>query len=461
HWFLDQGMPEPHRFAQAVVLRIPANADVDALRRAWQALTDHHDALRTRLDRAADGWHQRITTPGDGMFTWTTDAAVTGPQREPALAALGRKLLNQLHLADGPLVALGFLPDADGQSSRLLAVIHHIAVDGVSWRILLEDLDTAYRQVTAGVPVQLPPKTSPYPAWARQLGELAATEALAEEAQWWINHAPSRTVLLPVDRPHGTNDRSTECHLTVQLGRESTDRLVGPAHQAYRTQINDLLLAALARTLTDWAGESGVVVDVEGHGREDVGGQLDLSRTVGWFTSLFPVALTAVADEPLPDTIKRTKELLRQLPRRGTSYGVARWLGPSPVADALAAFPAAQCSFNYLGQFEQSVSGGLFTPSGEGIDTSPEQGPRPYLLTFDAFVRQGRFHLSIGYGADNHRPETIQTVADRYISVLEEMVDHCVDPAAHGSTPSDFPLAGLNQDQLDSVLARIAAGESP
>jgi non-ribosomal peptide synthase protein (TIGR01720 family) len=232
-------------------------------------------------------------------------------------------------------------------------------------------------------------------------------------------------------------------------------------HRAYRTQINDVLLAALAHALCGWSGQPTVLVDLEGHGREVVDDGLDPARTVGWFTSLFPVPLRADPGGRLASTLTAVKEQLRRLPRRGLAYGVARWLGPPPLADELATLPAAECSFNYLGQ--------LGSPSGVVADprafapvpgpTGPAHAPdglRPYVLTFDAAVQDGRFQLSVGYSTNLHAAATVSALANRYVMTLQALVTQCLDHDVPQATPSDFPLAGLDQAQLDALLARMS-----
>ncbi|WP_204015058.1 non-ribosomal peptide synthetase [Virgisporangium aurantiacum] len=463
HWFLARDLPEPDHFNQAVLLSAPADVDVALLSTAWQALIDHHDALRLRLSRHPDrGWIQSYSDDRGGIEVDTTDVP-TGSDLGAALSLVGERAHSGMDLEHGPLLRLGLVRDRDRRCVRHLVAIHHFAVDAVSWQFLIEDLATAYRQLEAGQPIRLPAKTSSYQEWARYLVEYARGPELLREAAYWLDSMPRRPRALPVDNPAGSNTWATEARVTVTLDPESTSQLTGPVHRTYSTQMNDLLLTALARTLADWTGQTDVLVDLEGHGREVGEGSPDPARTVGWFTSLFPVSLRVQPAAPLADSLVDVKEQLRRLPRRGLPYGVARWLGPSELADELAARPMAECSFNYVGQLGPAGAVAAEPPPFSVVPgpTGPvhgTRGPRPYTLTFDAAVQGGRFHLTIGYSTDVHAVSTVSALADRYLATLRALITLCLDTGTPQATPSDFPLAGLDQAQLNALLARMTRG---
>jgi hypothetical protein len=263
------------------------------------------------------------------------------------------------------------------QSSRLLILIHHLAVDGVAWRILLEDLMTAYQQVRRGENAQLPPKTTSFRDWAQKLAAYARTAELKQELGYWLAPARVKTPRLLMDYPVGpeANTEASARVVSVSLTAEETQALLHEVPTAYRTQINDLLLTALAQSFSQWTESRTLLVDLEGHGREAIFDDVDLSRTVGWFTTIFPALLNLEAWEP-GEALKSIKEQLRAIPNRGVGYGLLRYLsGDEEIAARLRQSPQAEVSFNYLGQFDQLLpEGALFGPATESV--GPARSPR-------------------------------------------------------------------------------------
>ncbi|MGQ9371958.1 amino acid adenylation domain-containing protein, partial [Azospirillum sp. A39] len=444
-WFFEQPMAERRRWNQAVLLRPRAAVDRPALAAALTALTARHDALRLRFRRDAGGvWRQAYAPSQDDGVLWQRDAADEG-----AFARHVDDAHASLDLAEGPLLRALLLRRADGEE-RLLLVIHHLVVDGVSWRILLEDLAAAYAHALAGAAPRLPPRTSSLQEWAARLATLAA--ARAGELGWWEERLAPGGVALPADDPGGACRVADAARFGVTLGREETRALLQEVPAAYRTRIDEVLLTALARTLCRWAGGEAVIVQTEGHGREEaLAPDLDLSRTVGWFTSLYPVRLAPGPLEDLRGSLLAVKEQWRAVPDRGVGYGLLRHL--APAGDRLAALPAAEITFNYLGQFDQGFPADApFVPapepSGEG---QAADAPLLTPLTLDAQVHDGRLRLVWGYSRARHRDTTVADLAAAFRTELSALVGHCLEPAAGGLTPSDVPLAGLDQAALDRL----------
>ena len=236
-------------------------------------------------------------------------------------------------------------------------------IDGVSWRILLEDLDAAYQQAARGETIQLGRKTTSFRDWAQRLSEYAADGGLDHELDHWAGVLEGGCEL-PVD--HTSSEPAPAQTVSVLLSTEDTDALLRAAPTAYRTRINDVLLAALAWSLSQWTGRKTISVDLEGHGREDVLEGVDLSRTVGWFTTVFPIALDEPTnDEPnWRDLVKSVRRQLRAVPGNGFGFGALRYLGPPAARERLSASgPRPQIAFNYLGQWDsRSPASGAGTP---------------------------------------------------------------------------------------------------
>ncbi|MCG8922434.1 non-ribosomal peptide synthetase [Lentzea sp. CC55] len=414
-WLFATNPGHPEHFDQVLTVELASDVDIDVLRTALAALVEHHDALRMRFERTESGWRQH-NAPVE-----PAELLTTGP-------------CPGFDLATGPLL------HAELRHPLLRLTIHHLVVDGVSWRVLLEDLVTAYDQAVRGEPVRLAAKTTSFRDWAHRLTRHTAGGGFDDERDHWAATA-SVDPSLPVDHDGPNTAGSTEA-VSVRLDAETTRALLQDVPGAYRTQVNDVLLSALGRVLADWTGRTRVPVDLEGHGREDVLDGVDLSRTVGWFTSIFPVAL----DVPGGDwgaVLKSVKEQLRAVPRKGISYGALHDPGTG----------GPQISFNYLGRLDWSaVEGGVLhaVRGSLELDSAPE-APRPHLLDVVGAVEHGCLDLTWYFSDRVHDRRTVRDLAEAMAAALREVVAHCARPGAGGRTPSDFPLARLDQTAVDRL----------
>jgi amino acid adenylation domain-containing protein/non-ribosomal peptide synthase protein (TIGR01720 family) len=453
-WFFAQELPEAHHFNQSVFLSLGEVLHPPLLEQVVAGLCAYHDALRLRFRREPAGWRQvNAGIVGGTPFTHLDLSLLPRSAVDGEIAVIVARLQASLDLAAGPLVRVAQLDLGAGRQGRLLLVIHHLAVDGVSWRILLEDLQTAYGQRARGEAMALPDKTTSYRSWARRLGELSRSGDLVSELEYWRNAARSRALPLPVDAV-GENRVASARSVGVALTAAETESLLLEVPKAYRTQINDVLLTALALAFEGWTGSRRpLLVDLEGHGREEIFTDVDLSRTVGWFTSIFPVLLDLEGTAGVEQALKSVKERLRQIPRRGIGYGLLRHLGSREVQEALDTMPRAEVSFNYLGQLDrvlpESSPFGL-APESSGPARSPRQR-RGYLLEVNARIAGGRMQAVFRYGGDIHQEATVERLAGLFHARLRELIAHC-SSGAGGYTPSDFPLAKLDQQRLDGLV---------
>ncbi|MFB9907499.1 non-ribosomal peptide synthase/polyketide synthase [Allokutzneria oryzae] len=420
-WFLAEHGPIDH-FTMSALMDIAPDVDAEALERAVNAVVQHHEALRLRLDGTTQ-------SPVDGVIHLERGTGI-----EEAQAGLS--------LSHGPLIRTVLFEEFP----RLFLAVHHFAMDGVSWRILLGDLETAYEQARAGKPIELEPVGTSFGQWAHALAAHVESGALDDDLAYWTS-VPTSTPL-PVDRD-GANTAGSTRSISVRLNKAETDALLHQVPGAYRTQVNDVLLSALGRALSSWTGEGTVAVALEGHGREEILDGVDLSRTIGWFTTQFPVALS-MPTEDWGTVLKSVKEQLRAVPHRGLSYEALRYLKPGSGLDEHV-LPGV--SFNYHGQFDVAQSSnGLYRArhGAVGQDLSPTE-TRTYLLDVAGVVENGELELTWIYSENVHDERTVRRVAEQTMSALREIVVHCGRPGSGGRTPSDFPLARLSQSQVDLV----------
>lgn len=458
-WFFQQEIEARHHYNQSVMLDVPADLNPELLRECLKGLLTHHAALRARFVLKDDEWEQEIAADERSDVFSAADLSNIAPdRRESTLEQEASSLQASIDLANGPLMRVRLFR-MDETRARLLLVAHHLVIDGVSWRILLEDLYAAYQQRSAGQAIQLPAKTTSIREWAERLNQYA--QSLKGEYHYWLKQTSGSP--LPLDYDGGANTMDSAEEITVLLDQSETDSLLHDAPRAYNTQINDLLLTALALMYKEWTGEEALLVDLEAHGREDLFGGVDLSRTVGWLTAIYPVLLEAGTDD-VASNLKAIKGQLRSVPHNGIGYGILRYLrtsrpsgGDSEQRVTLKAQPQASIVFNYLGQTDRvlSVEGDWRAIVGSNGGERGNSGRRSYQLEITGIVTRGRLQLTFTYSRNLHRKETIELRAGRFLEKLRGLISHCCGLETRSFSPSDFPAARIDQKALDTLISQI------
>ena len=451
--FLELKEPDPHHYNQSVLLEVRQTLDADLLQQATGEILRHHAALNLRFVETDSGWQQIGNEPsGEVPFVkidLTDDAE---------LESRANEIQSSLNLSDGPLLRVALFDRGPDQTSRLLIVVHHLAVDIVSWGIIVEDLQTAYQQLSHNEEVHLPPRTTPFTQWTRKLKAYAQSNGLREQLDYWLAAPRANVGALPVDYSGGANTMEMASTVTVSLDTENTDALLREVPKAYHTQIHEVLLTALVLAGARWNGESSMLVDVEGHGREEIFDDVDLSRTVGWFTAVFPLLLSIAESEGPGEALKTIKEQVRQVPHGGIGYGVLRYLSDdASIAGRLEALPQAEVIFNHMGQFDHVIDeSSPFTPAKEsGGKTLSMRRSRDHLIDINSGVSEGRLKVFWTFSENIHRRETIEELAAGFINELKSLIAHCQSPDAGAYTPSDFPQAKLDVEKLSSILDTV------
>ncbi|MBN3889965.1 MAG: amino acid adenylation domain-containing protein [Nostoc sp. JL31] len=461
HWFFAQKQPEPHHWNQAVFLESKQNTDPVVLEKIIKFLQIHHDVLRLRFIQEEFSTEALIVSPDDVIpLTCFDFSALPKDRQSPAIEAAATKLQASLNLSQGPLFQVALFNLGDNQPNRLLWIIHHLAVDGVSWRILIEDFQTAYQQISQGKVIKLPPKTTSYKQWSSHLQKYAQSSALLSEIDFWLTTQCQSVSSIPRDFLDGNNIEETTSIVSVSLSVEETQSLLQQVPAAYQTQINDVLLTALILTFNQWTGENSLLIDLEGHGREEIFEDVDLSRTIGWFTTLFPVHLKLENANEQGKVLKSIKEQLRAIPNRGIGYGLLRYLCQDKEIAEKFSSSKAEVAFNYLGQFDQVLpESSLFSFAKESSgSTRSLQSKRTHLLEINGGIYQGHLGMSWSYSNKLHRQTTIEVLAQRFIEELRSLIAHCLSPNAGGFTPSDFAdfqQSQWDQTDLDAITAAM------
>jgi non-ribosomal peptide synthase protein (TIGR01720 family) len=441
-WFFEQDVPNRSHWNMSVLLELDDRITLEMLQAAFEAIVRHHDAFRLCF-REDGGWTQ----------SYGEAPAVTIETIEDRPAELDR-IQQSLDISRGETLRVACI---DTAPRRLLMVIHHLIVDGVSWRILIEDLQTALAQLGRGEPADLGPKSASWQAWAEQLTRY---DAGAEEELWLAG----AEVPGPPARPRApesstrtltlTLDAETTALLLHRPGRPQPRGAVGAPLTEPVAEVRDLLLAALLEA----AGETELLVEMEAHGREPLFERTDVSRTVGWFTARYPLWLLRDAGET-GGLIRSVKEQLRSVPHQGIGYGVLRSYGADDVQRALRNHAAPFLTFNYLGQFDHLLADGAplrLVDGPRGMERDP-RAARWEALALDVFVSNGRLSTTWIWSAAVHEASYVERLAQAYCAALRSVIAHCTASSEPAYTPSDFGAAGLAQRELDEVVARVRA----
>jgi non-ribosomal peptide synthase protein (TIGR01720 family) len=458
-WFFNRQMPDFQHWNQAYIFELKEPVDIECLESAIRHLLSYHDALRLRFTQEAGEWRQEYGGRPDWFRLQREDlSGVPSSEQPAAVTALAASLQAGLSPLDGRLLCAAHCDLGPARPGRLFIAIHHLAVDGVSWGVLLRDLESAYRQVQRGGPVRLPAKTTSFRQWAARLSDYAASRELQAEAAYWRGLPAARDPALVPDLPgDGPNDEASAETIVVTVTPDATDALLHRVPSAYRTQINDVLLAALALAFRRRAGVESLLLHLEGHGREVLWNDLDVSRTVGWFTSMFPVHLQVPSDAP-GDALVAVRDQLQRIPNRGFGFGVLRHLSAdAALATDLSRHDQPDVTFNYFGQVDQLLADSsllAFARESVGLFHSPG-ARRAANIEVNALVLRGCLELQWSYSRRLHRRSTIEALASAYAGALNEVIRHCLGPDPARLTPSDFPSAGLSQESLDDLLAGL------
>ncbi|SFX55819.1 non-ribosomal peptide synthase domain TIGR01720/amino acid adenylation domain-containing protein, partial [Thermoactinomyces sp. DSM 45891] len=459
-WFFEQEHPNPHHWNQSMFVRTKERLDVAALEQAVNTLLTHHDALRFRYEHLSDGawkqWNEGIEEVSSTLTVISLDEVPQVEWHQMIQAEIDTAQAS-LDLHTGPLMRMVYFDEGEQGAGRLFWAIHHVAVDGVSWRILLEDLQTGYNQASQSEKIQLPEKSTSFKEWSEKLHHYAESGIAPEVRDYWEGQSKQEVATLPVEVTLGDSVTTETEEITVVLDEKETLALLQEMPSTHRVQINEVLLTALVQATSAWTGHQALTVDLEGHGREQIFEDVDISRTVGWFTSIYPVHLNIIdANTPI-ESLKAVKEQVRKIPNKGVDYGVLRYLN-SVIGERFQLQPTPSISFNYLGQFDQMFSDdAMFAPETGFTSLDHAHGSkRSHLIDVMGMVTDGKLHFTWAYQVGQFEKSTIQYVAENMLHQLSGLIQSSGGEDA--LTVSDFAIANLSPTGLTKVLSKMSRG---
>ncbi|MGB0524987.1 MAG: amino acid adenylation domain-containing protein, partial [Flammeovirgaceae bacterium] len=460
-WFAEGEYPEMSHFNQDMLLSLDKALLEAHLAEAVRALTTHHDALRFKYTKHENGWQQTYGSH-EGQVSVVNLQDVQADQLPQEIEATCTQYQQSLSIEHGELVRWVLIQTPESEAyNRLFICIHHLAVDGVSWRILLDDLERSLKAVSTNQPIELGAKGSSYRAFVEALTNYATQDRIVDEQAYW-KEMGKNTLPLPVDKEEQQPTLQEVERYMISLSAEHTEALLREVHQAYGTEINDLLLAALAKTLSEWAKYEKVLIGLEGHGREDIDSNLDISQTVGWFTNLYPIALSAPKNKQLDHWIKSVKEALRGIPSKGLGYSALRFLHPDKAIQPELAAIQPELIFNYLGQLDHIINEDAFFKGAAESRGESSSHASPFIpkLELNSSIGGGQLHMSWAYANTQYHAATIEQLATNYLNNLKTLIAHCQTVEQQQHTPSDFGLQGkVDFQELDSFLDTLENGQ--
>jgi non-ribosomal peptide synthase protein (TIGR01720 family) len=458
-WFFDQDITDPHHFNQAVLLEVDRAIDADVLTAAVRTVSARHDALRLRYRRERGSWQQAADRAPAVHVSRVDLSHVSADALPDAIEMTAAAAQAGLDLATGRLLTLTWMDLGPRRAARLLIVAHHLVIDAISWGVLLEELYLALDQSASGAAVTLPPVTTPFQGWARALADRAGAPDLVAEVDYWTSQPWHQAAPLPSNGPAHANTVASSFRLSSSLGAEETSALIQDAVTRHNAQAQELLLAALHQTFAAWTSGGPLHVHLEGHGRDGLVDGADLSRTIGWFTTIYPVLLDVPAHAAAADAVAAVKRQLRAVPNGGSGYGVLKYLAPDPtVRRQMARIPDAAVSFLYMGRGDQaSPATSWMRAASEPIGQMRSlRGRRPHAIDVIATVLRGQLQVTWTFSEALHHRATVEALSQGFLDALRGII--AAAPAAPALTTEDFPAARLEQDELDRLLSMIKIG---
>ncbi|MEM8677503.1 MAG: amino acid adenylation domain-containing protein, partial [Cyanobacteria bacterium P01_G01_bin.67] len=442
HWFFEQELLDPHHWNQSIWLEAKQPLQEDLLRDSIAFLLKHHDALRLSFKSAKTGW-QQVNQDIDIDLPLVAIDLASYPESDRELEQL--RIVNELqssfNLSAAPLFKIAWFKLGSNQADRLLIIAHHLIIDGVSWRIIIEDLQTIYQQLEQEQEILLPPKTTSWKQWSEKLQQVD----FKPELNYWLQQK-----IIAKEQIFIQSTLAEAKTITITLSSTETQQLLQEVSSAYKTQINDILLTALIQTWQEIYNSNNLSIELEGHGREDIIDDVDISRTVGWFTTIYPLVLN-LSNTEIAANIKSIKEQIRAIPSNGISYGILRYLDE---VTELNNFPQAEIRFNYLGQIDNLLTQDslLYPISKSAGEMRSLRDKRSCAIEIDSIIRNEELKLKWIYDNANYTDIEIGNITQTYLVKLQELIQHCVAKDTGGYTPSDFSQMDFDQDELDDLL---------
>ena len=449
-WFFETVETEKHIWNQTILLKSKSGWQSHDIQNAWNKLIVHHDALRMRFIESNPHRQQNTDNLHNQYYYHYQDIRREVTYFEK-MEMLIKELQTKIDLENGPLVVIGHFATREGD--YLAIIIHHLVVDGISWRILLEDFSLALTE-NNNYETKFPQKTNSYITWTQRLSQIADEKLLNKDYQYWKNLDFAHTEVLAKDASIGNRDHKNWCVQKLVLTEDQTNKLLLQSNTCYQTEISDILLTALINAFYEWKGIHKIAICLEGHGREPIIQSINIMRTVGWFTSLFPIILKKNVSSNIGYQIKSVKEMLRRIPNKGIGYGLLKYNHSGALPPSMKISP--EIAFNYLGQLDIDLKLDDTNMQIVGFDLErSHQSQHPFALEFNAIIWNRRMEILLGYHSKEFFRETISNLLGSYENNIGKIIEHCTKQQEIEYTPSDFGDLSLSLEELEIISEYI------
>ncbi|WHI44694.1 non-ribosomal peptide synthetase [Microbulbifer sp. VAAF005] len=441
-WFFEHAIDGYNHFNQSGYINWHCTLDLDLVQKTLNYLYAYHDGLRTRFKlNQSKEWIASIGQP-KAVSLESFDSGNINLLYEKAT-----EIQSQFDIEKGALLHACLF-----NGKHLLISIHHLIIDMVSWRVLIDDFHSIYKSLEAGKQPSLPKKGHDVRLWIESLTQYVNSKEAAREVSYWENICQTETQSITRDNNDFVNTAGLSSLATLKVDIDTTSKLKGAANKAFNTKVNELLLASFSRTLAQWNGEGKYGISLEGHGREDFGKNLDVGRTVGWFTTFFPVILNSSLSTEVGTTIREIKEQIRSIPKNGFSYTALRYLSSPEIKSKLEMKRPIQIVFNYLGEFVEQDPLDRKGNLSLGMEFDRNY-PRPDELEFNLYISNSILNIELRYPLEAFEEESINELLAIFYECIKSLVKTCVITKNTQFSPSDFQVAYLNLDEFDRLMA--------
>lgn len=449
-WFFENQFKNQNHFNQSVLLEAKQPFEIDICKSTLKQLCEYHDVLRSKFTLMEGQWNQVIEKEISHLpFQFHDLSSLEIKEQMRQLAALKEQAQNQFILENGNLIHFVYFHFGDHRNDQVLWVMHHLICDGVSWRILLDDFCHIYKKLKMKEETTLPLKTHSFKTWGEFLQN--RTDSGNYDVNYWLNSHHFTCSSVPIDFQKGPNIVESSDKQEIIIDEQETQNLLSVFSTRYRFDLQDVLLAILSEVFYEEMNVEHTLLAIESHGREGLSGEIDLSRTIGWFTSLYPWTLSFEKEKQFDERIEQIHQKLSEIPNKGVDYGLYNYLDHEHSSPLPLLRP--QVCFNYLGQLDQAVDDfSLFTPllddRGSMLDL---KNHRCYLLEINAYIVRKQLHVEWNYSLNFHLPETINRLAES----LSNKIKSFLLSKTSNLKAVDFSHAQIDEKDLLTLLAQI------
>ncbi len=427
--FFEMNLPVPDHYNQSVLLEGPVDLTEADLHKLIAAIYARHDALRLRFNSSGNQPEATYMPFNQLMMVQSVETIeLNNPDEADWCNQVEQhcsRIQESLNIQHGPLLKVALF-SINKERNVLLFVLHHLVVDGVSWRTLLNDLEYGWGQLILTGKIQLRPKSSSFQQWAEEIHHYSKSDLLRQERDYWVNQMSATVTPIPKSSRIRMSSKEDFQVIRFQLTEKETTLLLGECNEAYRTQINELLLTGVLKAYTNWLDGNTMLLNMESHGREELFENIDNTETVGWFTSIYPLILSAGKNADVGDLIKVVKDQYREVPNNGIGYGILKYVNNNREIRQLDKnLPKTAIKFNYLGQLDKSINEDSHFQSADGISTGysvhPENNPST-VMSVSCDVYQGQLGVKTTLGQEY---QDIRIFSESLKQALQEIIVRC------------------------------------